>query len=80
MAIKVKELIELLQQEDPDKLVIMSKDGKGNSFSPLADYSRQYHYRPDSTWSGELYGYEDDEEPYEPEPGDSPCIVLWPTN
>lgn len=32
---KVKELIELLQKEDPERLVVMSKDGEGNGFEEL---------------------------------------------
>ena len=49
---KVIELIELLQKEDPDDLVVMSKDGEGNSFSPFCDINR-CQYLADSTWSGE---------------------------
>ena len=34
----VKELIEKLQAEDPDRLVVMQKDGSGNGYSPLSDW------------------------------------------
>lgn len=34
---KVKELINLLQKEDPEKLVIVSSDPEGNSFSEISD-------------------------------------------
>lgn len=47
----VKELIQLLQKEDPDALVVLQKDGEGNGFSPLADLW-DAAYREDTTWSG----------------------------
>jgi hypothetical protein len=50
----VKELIELLENEDHNKLVVMSKDGEGNSYSPLADFGNVNVYRADSTWSGDV--------------------------
>ena len=31
----VRELINILQKEDLDRIVIMSSDGEGNSYSPL---------------------------------------------
>ena len=34
----VKELIEGLQSEDPDRLVICQKDPEGNGYSPLANW------------------------------------------
>ena len=48
----VKELIEQLKDEDPDRLVVMQKDGEGNGYSPLCDFWTAA-YRADSTWSGE---------------------------
>lgn len=36
---KVKELIEQLSQADPEKFVIISRDGEGNGYSDLADVS-----------------------------------------
>lgn len=39
--VKVSELIKELQSVDPDRIVIMSRDGEGNDYSPLA-----------STWEG----------------------------
>ncbi|MEK6833196.1 MAG: hypothetical protein AABY32_04045 [Nanoarchaeota archaeon] len=32
---KVKELIDILSKQDPNRLVVMSKDGGGNSYSPF---------------------------------------------
>jgi hypothetical protein len=48
----VKELIKLLKKEDPSALVIMSKDGEGNSYSPLSSFWSG-GYLADTTWSGE---------------------------
>lgn len=81
----VKELIELLKLESDDRLVVMSKDGEGNDFSPLADYSTA-SYVADSTWSGEIglerltpelrkQGYSEDDVKH-----GIPALVLWPTN
>ena len=84
----VKQLIERLQKEDPKRLVVISKDGEGNGFSPLADVSTGA-YRAESTWAGEIglepvdltpamkrngYGEEDVIE------DGKPALVLWPTN
>jgi hypothetical protein len=33
----VKEFIELLQKEDPERLVILQGDSEGNNFSPILD-------------------------------------------
>jgi hypothetical protein len=37
---KVKELIELLQREDPERLVVVSRDAEGNGFSVLGGVER----------------------------------------
>lgn len=51
---KVKELIELLKNEDPDSIVICQKDPEGNGYSPLYSVEGDSQgYVPDSTWSGE---------------------------
>lgn len=50
----VKELIAVLQEQDGDRLVVMSKDGGGNDFSPLANFGLN-SYVPSSTYSGEVY-------------------------
>ena len=55
MSMKVKNLIEQLQHEDPEALVVMAKDSEGNGYSPLSDYWVGA-YRPESTYSGEV-GY-----------------------
>jgi len=71
---KVSELIEKLKCLPPDHIVVMSKDGEGNNFSPLSDYGL-YQYTPDSTWSGEITQREDAEQDYQEN-----AVVLWPIN
>ena len=60
----------------PDCLVVMSSDGEGNQFSPLAEACGPYMYTPESTWAGELENEEDvDKEDFKPN-----AVCLWPTN
>lgn len=82
----VKELIEQLQSEDPDRIVICQKDGEGNGFSPLSEiYTAAY--APDSSWSGEC-GIEEltdllKENGFTEEDvltGGQPALVLCPIN
>ena len=86
---KVKDLKKLLADCNDNDLVILSKDGEGNSFSPLCDIEK-YTYLPETTWIGSIYikeltpdlrqaGYEEEDLCPEPENG-VPAIVLWPTN
>jgi len=85
----VKELKELLNTLPDDTEIVMSCDAEGNRFSPLADSSSQYHYLPDTTWSGDLWS-EEDERDYDPDiPEDAEvcppvdavkALVLWPVN
>lgn len=74
----VKELIEQLKKLPQEAEVVMAKDAEGNSFSPYANHSDQYHYIPNSTWSGELWGGEDEED--EKPDNAVKCVVLWPVN
>jgi hypothetical protein len=83
---KVKDLIQALQDVNPESIVIMARDGEGNGYSPLADIDDSMVYLADSTYSGEIGfaeltkeliedGYtEDDVREGEP------CVVLSPTN
>ena len=84
---KVSKLIELLQKEDPDRLVILQKDSEGNGYSSLSGVDTGA-YVPDSTWSGEVHlekltperekaGYtEEDVAP----PGFKKAVILFPVN
>ncbi len=53
----VKELIEALEKLDPEAIVVMSSDGEGTQYSPLADLSKGFYF-PENTWSGEVYQYD----------------------
>jgi len=78
----VKELIEELKQYPEDHLVVASKDGEGNNFSPISDLG-QYIYIPENTWCGEVWSvqdYEDNREEDDAPPKEANCVVLWPTN
>lgn len=83
---KVRKLIELLQTQDPDREVILSKDGEGNSYSPACDFSTGA-YAAETTWCGS-YGLEELTEELEKQgyldedviEDGVPCLVLWPIN
>ena len=82
----VKELIEALKQEDPNRLVVMSKDSEGNRFSPLAEVATSA-YKAETTWCGEIGLEELTEEDIKQGYADEdvvedgvPALVLWPTN
>lgn len=50
----VCELIKLLQAEDPELFVVLSKDAEGNGYSPLFGVTSNSVYEAESTWSGEV--------------------------
>lgn len=83
---KVKELKDLLESVDDERIVIMAKDGEGNDYSPLALIDDESVYKANSTWSGEI-GIETltpeliaenftEEDVIDGEP----AVVLWPIN
>lgn len=85
----VGELKKELEGVPEDTIVVMSRDGEGNSYSPLYDVNDNYNYLPDSTYSGEIglrelteddisMGY--DEEDLMDDEDAIPALVLWPTN
>lgn len=49
---KVKELIEKLKMEDPDRLVVCQRDPEGNGHSPLENWWAGA-YRAETSWSGD---------------------------
>lgn len=75
---KVKALIELLSELNPEHEVVLSGDGEGNSYSPLADHGVG-RYTPESTWSGEFSSEGDPDEGYCTKK-EVNAVVLWPTN
>lgn len=79
--ITVKRLIEMLEEEDPNKVIIMSSDPEGNSFAPFHEFSHQSYDEDNSevgleklTPSLAQMGYtkEDVKE------NGLPCLVFWP--
>jgi hypothetical protein len=50
----VGDLLDYLAGQPRDRLIVMSKDGEGNSHSPLSD-ACEAMYVPESTWSGDTY-------------------------
>lgn len=81
----IGELIDALSKEDPNRLVVMSKDAEGNSHSPLWSFWTGA-YVAESTWSGDVgleeLTPEDMARGYTEEDviDGIPCVVLCPTN
>ena len=82
---KVKELIDLLQNQDPEALIVMSKDSEGNAFRTFSDLCPG-QYVAEGTWYGDFQSQEnidnsDDLDCYElyGEKGVK-SVCLWPTN
>ena len=83
---KVRMLIDLLENCDPEDIVVMSKDAEGNSYSPLYDISED-RYHAETTWYGEIglrfLTDEDIERGFTSEDvmvDGEDCVTLWPTN
>ena len=83
---KVKDLKAALSGFDDEDIVVLAKDGEGNSFSPLADVEASL-YSPDNSYRGETsareltaemvvrgFGEEDILT------GATRSVTLWPTN
>lgn len=78
----VQELIDELENHDPDALVVLQKDAEGNGYSPLVG-ADECSYLPSTPYSGEvphrddlkggLYGPEDLGKMVV-------AVVLWPRN
>lgn len=64
-----------------DTPVILQKDAEGNGYSPLSSVETEGQvYEPGSTWAGEVYDTEpEDEDSYVPEDG-TPVVLLGPVN
>lgn len=81
----VGELIAQLHQYDSSRIVIMSGDGEGNDFSPLADLT-PCAYQAETTWSGtagpEALTDEMREQGYTEEDivDGKPALCLYPVN
>ena len=52
---KIRELIEKLNELDPDLEIIIQKDAEGNGYSPLAGIDSDGIYIKETSWHGEVY-------------------------
>jgi hypothetical protein len=85
--VTVAELIEKLSEIEGHRIVVMSADGEGNNYSPLAEVY-EVEYVPESTYSGYIYDDEDDEacddedecEDYRSSLDIFDAVVLYPIN
>lgn len=68
---KTKELIEILEQLDPETVVVLSFDPEGNSFSECQDAQRFFWDKENS----EIYSFGDIDEINDDL---KDAIVLWP--
>lgn len=75
----VKELIAALQQCEQNARVVMSKDGEGNSFSPLSEVETGL-YVSETTWMGEFISPDDDGDKEVDLDAGEPAVALWPVN
>lgn len=77
---KIKELIEILSEMNPELEVILQKDPEGNGYSPLAG-AEVGEYLPTSTYSGESI-HPDDLGDLEEETLEKlqTVVYFWPVN
>jgi hypothetical protein len=77
----IGELVKALQAlPDQTAQVVMSQDEEGNGYSPLAELTADYIYRATHSYQGDVYPLDDEDEEYEAQDGDCPCVILWPVN
>lgn len=84
---RVKELIDLLKDVNPDSEVILQKDSEGNGYSPLRGVDDECVYVPECPWSGSIYSlhWTAREACMEPKEWKAMkrkprCVVLYPIN
>ena len=79
----VGDLRKKLEGVPDDVVVIMSKDGEGNSYSPATGYNTDYRFVPEGGWYGHLADPEEcdsDCDHSDCEYADGvPAFVLWPS-
>jgi len=77
----VKELINILQEMNPDEIVVLSGDSEGNRYSELSGLSNEYNYS-DSEIGLRTLSEEDKKRGYSEEDIKTdgvPCVILWPS-
>ena len=84
--VTVAQLREALADVPDEAIVVLAKDAEGNDFSPLTlghlSRLRAGWYVPDSTYSGDMYDFGENEygETYEPDGSELVAVTLDPTN
>ena len=75
----VKDLIEVLENMDPDLLVIIARDPEGNGYAPMGDYSvGVFDSKNDEFAEDDIdEDWSEDEDDESITIGKS-CVVLWP--
>ena len=68
---KVREVIEVLSELNPDEVVLMSSDPEGNSYYLVRGIDSDASYDPDEGYRLETVA-ERDEEDY------TPCVLIFP--
>ena len=68
----VKELIEELQEYDPDTVVVLSRDPEGNGYSPSQSLAAGLYSDGEYYANLKEYGFKH-EEP-------QACVSIWPRN
>ena len=76
---KVKELKEKLKDIPDDFEVILSKDGEGNDYSPLAEIDL-IHYAPENNWYGYVIDKMDWDEELDGGEFKENAVGMWPVN
>ena len=84
---KLRELVEKLQELDQDLEVVISKDSEGNTYSPLDGWNDDILYFPngevfDTKWSAHdaCFEYEDEWEEFKVTNSDKNVIVFYPVD
>ena len=84
----VKQLIKKLQELPPDSQVVIQRDSEGNGYSPLCGIDGDVIYRPDNSYSGEVFstkysaddaGFDSEEEWEEFKNTNPRCCVVYPS-
>ena len=76
--ITVVDLIEKLKELPVDAVLVQSRDGEGNGFSPISELTLGV-YLEDTTWSGEFTDCDEDAGDLR-ERGAVQSVCIWPTN
>lgn len=78
----VKELMEILKKEDPEKVIILSSDPEGNMYRPVSSIRCNWFYDGDEAydleWDADEANLDEDTWEEFKEEEDGKCIVFFP--